>query len=77
MMYDLHNLVKDSTCNKNPGKPSYTIFILTNVSNSFKKTQNLETGFSDFHKLTFNVLSRHFEKSKPKIVVYKDYKNFS
>ena len=56
MMYDLHNLVKDSTCNKNPGKPSYTIFILTNVSNSFKKTQNLETGFSDFHKLTFNVL---------------------
>ena len=35
-----------------------------------------ETGLSDFHKLTTTVLKQYFPKPKPKIVNYRDYKNF-
>ena len=35
-----------------------------------------ETGLSDFHKLTTTVLKQYFPKSKPKIVNYRDYRNF-
>ena len=36
----------------------------------------LETGLSDFHKLTTTVLKHYFSKPKPKIVNYRDYRNF-
>ena len=35
-----------------------------------------ETGLSDFHKLTTTVLKQYFPKAKPKIVNYRDYRNF-
>ena len=35
-----------------------------------------ETGLSDFHKLTTTVLKQDFPKPKPKIVNYRDYRNF-
>ena len=35
-----------------------------------------ETGLSDFHKLTTTVLKQYFPKPKPKIVNYRDYRNF-
>ena len=38
------------------------------------KTQTLKTGLSDFNKLMFIVLKMHFEKLKPKIFFYRDYK---
>ena len=50
--------------------------ILPNFPNSFMKIQTLETGLSDFHKLTFTALKMHFEKPKPKIFINKDYKVF-
>ena len=33
-------------------------------------------GLSDFHKLTTTVLKQYFPKPKPKIVNYRDYRNF-
>ena len=41
------------------------------------KSQTLDTGSSDCHKLAFAVLKMHYEKQKPVIVKYRDYKNFS
>ena len=35
-----------------------------------------ETGLSDFHKLTTTILKQYLPKPKPKIVNYRDYKNF-
>ena len=49
--YHLHNLIKDPTCFKNPDKPSCIDLLLTNFPKSFLKSQTLETGLSDFHKL--------------------------
>ena len=59
-IYNLHNLVKDPTCYKNPSKPTCIDLILTNFPKSFQHTQTIETGLSDFHKLTLTVLKTHF-----------------
>ena len=70
----LYNLIKDPTCFKNPDKPSCIDLILTNFPKSFLKSQTLETGLSDFHKLTLTVLKIHYKK-KPLVIMHRDYKN--
>ena len=42
--YHLYNLIKDSTCFKNPDKPSCIALLLTKFSKSFLKSETLETG---------------------------------
>ena len=37
----------------------------------------IETGLSDFHMMTVTVIKTTYEKLKPKIVNYRDYKIFS
>ena len=51
--------------------------LLTNFPRSFLKSQTLETGLSDFRKLTLTVLKLNYKKQKPLVVTYRDYKNFS
>ena len=62
--YNLQNLVKDPSCYKNPSKPTCIDLILTNFPKSFQHTQTIETGLSDFHKLTLTVLKTHFPRLK-------------
>jgi hypothetical protein len=75
--YNLGNLVKGPTCFKNPANPSSIDLILTNRPRSFQGTVLIETGLSDFHKMTLTVLKMHFEKQTPKIVHYRDYNSFN
>ena len=37
----------------------------------------VETGFSDFHKMTATVMKLYFKKQQPKIINYRDYRFFS
>ena len=37
----------------------------------------LETGLSDFHKMTLTVMRSYFVKQTRKVVYYRDYKKFS
>ena len=60
--YHLHNLIKDPTYFKNPDKPSCIDLLLTNFPKSFLKSQTLETGLSDSHKLMLTVLKIHYKK---------------
>ena len=76
-LYCLKNLVKDPTCYKNPDKPSCIDLVLTNRERLFQKTTVVETGLSDFHKMTVTILKTFFRKAPPKIVSYRDYKHFS
>ena len=76
-LYDLENLIKESTCFKNPQNPSCIDLILSNHPRSFQFSQVLETGLSDFHKMTLTVLKMFYQKPKPNIITYRDYKNFS
>ena len=37
----------------------------------------VETGLSDFHKMTLTVMRVFYEKQTPHIVTYRNYKHFS
>ena len=50
--YNLKCLVKEPTCFKNIDNPSCIDLILTNKPSYFQNNCVIETGLSDFHKLT-------------------------
>ena len=76
-VFNLGNLVKVPTCFKNPDNPSCIDLILTNRVKSFQETKAIETGLSDFHKLTVTVLKTSFRKQTPTIISYRNYQTFS
>ena len=69
------NLVKGNTCFK--GKGSCIDLILTNRRHSFKLTSSIETGLSDHHHLISSMMKTSSEKEESKVLVYRDYTNFS
>ena len=75
--YEFKNLIKDATCYKNPENPPCIDLILTNNFNSFQNSGVIETDLSDFHKMTVTVMKTTFEKLKPNIIHYRDYRKFS
>ena len=76
-IYGCKNLIKDNTCFKNLEKPSCIDLIITNRPKSFQNSMTLETGLSDFHKMTLTVMKIFYKKQKPTIITYRSYKNFS
>ena len=51
--------------------------MVTNRPRFFKTSSVLETGLSDFHKMTMTVMRGYFVKQTRKVVYYRDYKKFS
>ena len=74
--YKLKALNKEPSCFKNYMSPSCMDLYLINCPKSFGSTLTIETGLSDFHKLIVTVLKVKHEKVPPKIIQYRDYKNF-
>ena len=68
--HSLHSLIKQATCFKNPENPSCIDLILTNKPRSFQTKCVIETGLSDFHRMTISVLKMHFRKLPPKVINY-------
>ena len=68
--------MKEPTCYKSIDNPSCIDLFLTNTSLSFQNTTTVETGLSDFHKMVVTVMKTTFPKVQPKIIYYRDYKNF-
>ena len=75
-MFNLTNLVDTESCVKNSHK-STIVLILRNKPNSFQKAMAIETGLSDFQKLVSTFFKSHYSRLKPKIVYYRNYKNFN
>ena len=75
-LYLLKNLIKKPTCFKNPENPKTIDLILTNRPRSFCNSDTLETGLSDFHKLTVTILKMFFKKQSPNVISYRNYKIF-
>ena len=69
-------LVKDFTCFKSITNPSCIDLVLTNKSRSFLKSSVIETGLSDFHRLTITIINTNFQKQTPEILSYRNYKYF-
>ena len=74
--YDAKNLVKQKTCFKSVENPSCIDLFLTNSYRSFQNTTTVSTGLSDFHNMSVTVLKSTFKKTKPKEILYRDYRNF-
>ena len=74
--YGLKNLIKVPTCYQNPQNPSCIDLILTNSPLSFQSSGVIETGLSDFHKMTVTVIGTNFQKLDPKIIRYRDYRKY-
>ena len=72
--HNLKNLVKEPTSFKSLKNPTCIDLILTNRPKCFQNSNVFETGLSDFHKLTFTVLKAYFQKQKPKVIKYRNYK---
>ena len=75
-MYNLENLIEDPTFFKSDENPSSIDIILTNKKASFQNTMTVETGLSDFHKMTVTVMKKYFKKKEPIKIVYHDRKFF-
>ena len=76
-VYNFKSLIKDSTCFKNSEEPTTIDHILTNHPKCFQHSDVYETGLSDFHRLTLTVLKVYHSKQNPKVIQYRDYKNFT
>ena len=75
-MYDLENLIKEPTCFKSTENLSSIDVILTNRKYKFQNSMTVETGLSDFHKMTVTVMKNHFKKKEPIRIVYHDKSKF-
>ena len=75
-LYSCKNLINDKTCFKNLQNPSCIDLMITNRPKSFQSSVVLETGLSDFHKMTLTVMKVFYKKIKPNLVKYRNYKYF-
>ena len=76
-IYGCKNIVKDKTCFKNPINLTCIDLIITNRPKSFQETEIIETGLSDFYKMSLTVVKVLYNKQKPKIIQYRKYGDFS
>ena len=76
-VYNCQNIIKDKTCFKNPHNPSCIDLIITNRQKSFQNSMVIETGLSDFHKMSLTVMKVFYKKQSPNIIRYRSYRNFN
>ena len=50
--------------------------VLTNRNFSFENNQSFETSLNDHHHMVYTMLETTFQKSEPKQLIYRDFKNF-
>ena len=72
----LKNLIDEPTCYKNSEKPTCIDLILPNQPTLFQHSIVVETELSDFPLLTVTKFKRSFQKCKPHIINYRNYKNY-
>ena len=74
--FNLVYLIREPTCYKNLEKPSCIDLILTNKPHCIQNLGVIETGLSDFYRMIVTFAKITFQKLKPRIINYRDYKFF-
>ena len=69
--------MKNPTCFENHDKPTRIDLTFTSQPWSFQPSCTIDTGLSDFHRITVTVLKTYLKKQWPNIIMYRDYKKFS
>ena len=72
-IYGCKNIAKDETCFKNPINPTCIDLITTNRPKSFKESEVIETGLSDFHKMSLTVMKVFYNDRESFNKKYKDF----
>ena len=77
--YNLHSLCHKSNCYQisKYRKTSCIDVFLTISPRSLQNSQTIEAGLYDFHKLVVTILKMYLPNNKPKVSIYRDYKNFN
>ena len=75
-LFKLKSIAKKSTGYKSLENPRCIDLFLINCPRSLHNTCLYETGLSDFQKLVATILRTSFEPLPPKIMAYRNYKNF-
>ena len=75
--YNYGSFINKLTRYKNHENPTCIDLILTNRPGYFQHSNVFETGISDFHLLIVTQLKMGFQKKLPKIIAYRNYKNFA
>lgn len=74
--YGLKSLIKEPTCNENPKYSPCIDLVLTNNPKCFHCSYVVETGLSDFYRMTVSVMKTAFKKFLPRTIHYRDHRNF-
>ena len=72
----LKNLIIEPACYKDYEKSTCIDLILTNQPTLFQHGTVLETGLSEFHLLAITEFKMNFQRCKPHIITYRNYKNY-
>ena len=59
-IFDLQNLIQNSTCFVKGSKPSLVDVILTNKPRNLMKSDQCDTGLSDWYNMVFSVLKGNY-----------------
>ena len=76
-VYNCKNIIRENTCFKNPENPSCIDLFITNRSACFQGSTTIQTGLSDFHKMSLSVMKVFYKKQMPNIIRYCNYKKFN
>ena len=74
--YNLSSLIKEPTFYKNPDNPSSIDLTLKNSPRIFQGSCVMETGLSDFHRMTVTIMTAIFPRLPPKIRTSRNYNKF-
>ena len=75
-IHDAKNMVKEKTCFKSINNLTSVDLLISNKEKCFKFATTIDTGLSDFHEMVLVILKKKFEKAKPKVISYRDYRHF-
>ena len=67
---------KEKTCFKSINNPTSVDLLISNKEKCFSSATTIDMGLSDFNKMVLVVLKNKFEKAKPKVISYRDYRHF-
>ena len=74
--YNLSSDIKVMPRCTNPRNPSCIDLILTNKIKIFQNASVVETALSDFHQMTVTVMKSTFEKIKPRVSYFRNWREF-
>ena len=61
-VYNCKNIIRENICFKNPENPSCIDLFITNRPACFQGSTTIETGLSDFHKMSLPVMKVFYKK---------------